>query len=121
MFVREDSGWEPDKLLDDQALIVKTEVGLVIILGCAHRGIINTLYHARQLTGVEKIHTVIGGSHLMGVSEERLWQTIDALRGLGIQRMGLCHCTDLPAASLLAQEFSEGFFFNKAGTVIEIS
>jgi len=120
LFVREDSDWQPDKLLDDQALVVKTKAGLVVILGCAHRGMINTLYHARQLTGVEKIHTVIGGSHLIGVSEERLWQTIDALKGLGIQRMGLCHCTDLPTASLLAQEFNEGFFFNKAGSVIEI-
>jgi len=118
LFVREDSGWQPDKLLDDQALVIKTDAGLVVILGCAHRGMINTLYHARQLTGVDKIHAVIGGSHLISASEERLWQTIDALRRLDIQRMGLCHCTDLPAASLLAQEFSEGFFFNKAGSVI---
>ena len=120
LFVREESGWQPDKLLDDQALVVKTEAGLVVILGCAHRGMVNTLYHARQLTEVDKIHAVIGGSHLMNASEERLWQTIDALRGLGIQRMGLCHCTDLPAASLMAQEFEEIFFFNMAGTVIEI-
>jgi len=120
LFVKEESGWQPDKLFDDQALVIKTEVGLVIILGCAHRGVINTLYHARQLTGVDKIHTVIGGSHLMGVSEERLWQTIGALRELGIQKMGLCHCTDLPADSLLAQEFGERFFFNKAGTVTTI-
>jgi 7,8-dihydropterin-6-yl-methyl-4-(beta-D-ribofuranosyl)aminobenzene 5'-phosphate synthase len=56
----------------------------------------------------------------MGVSEERLLQTINALRGLGIEKMGLCHCTDLFAASLLAQEFGERFFFNKAGTVITI-
>jgi 7,8-dihydropterin-6-yl-methyl-4-(beta-D-ribofuranosyl)aminobenzene 5'-phosphate synthase len=120
LFVREDSGWQLDSLLDDQALVVKTNAGLVVILGCAHRGIINTLYHAQQLTSTEKIYAVIGGSHLMGVSEERLWQTINALRGLGIQRMGLCHCTDLPAASLLSQEFGKSFFFNKAGTVIEI-
>jgi 7,8-dihydropterin-6-yl-methyl-4-(beta-D-ribofuranosyl)aminobenzene 5'-phosphate synthase len=121
LFVKADSEWQPDKLLDDQALIIKTEGGLVVILGCAHRGIINTLIHARQLTGVEKIRAVIGGSHLMGVSEERLWQTIDALKGFGIQRMGLCHCTDLPAASLLAHEFPETFFFNTAGTSITLS
>jgi len=120
LFVKEESRWQPDSLLDDQALVIKTDTGLVVISGCAHRGIINTLYHARQLTGMEKIHIVVGGSHLMGASEERLWQTIDALRGLGIQKMGLCHCTDLPAASLLAQEFGEGFFFNKAGTVITV-
>ena len=91
-----------------------------MILGCAHRGIINTLYHARKLTGLDAIYAVIGGSHLVGASEEQLWQTIDALRSFGIQRMGLCHCTDLPAASLLAQEFGESYFFNKAGTSIEI-
>jgi len=120
LLVKEDSGLQPDKLLDDQALVIKTDNGLVVILGCAHRGVINTLYHAQKLTGTEKIYAVIGGSHLMGVSEERLWQTIEIFRGLGIRRMGLCHCTDLPAASLLAQEFRGSFFFNKAGTVIEI-
>ena len=120
LFVQEDSGWQLDNLLDDQALVIKTEAGLVVISGCAHRGIINTIYHAQKLAGVEKIHTVIGGSHLMGISEERLWQTIGVLREFDIQKMGLCHCTDLPAASLLAQEFGEKFFFNKAGTVITI-
>jgi 7,8-dihydropterin-6-yl-methyl-4-(beta-D-ribofuranosyl)aminobenzene 5'-phosphate synthase len=118
LFVREGAAWQPDKLLDDQALVMKTEAGLVVILGCAHRGIINTLYHARQLTGVDNIYTVIGGSHLTDASEERIWQTVDALRGFNIQRIGLCHCTGLPTASLLAREFSDSFFFNKAGSVI---
>lgn len=72
LFVREESGWQPDEIMDDQALVIKTEAGLVVISGCAHRGIINTLYHAEKVTGIEKIHTVVGGSHLMGVSEERL-------------------------------------------------
>jgi 7,8-dihydropterin-6-yl-methyl-4-(beta-D-ribofuranosyl)aminobenzene 5'-phosphate synthase len=106
--------------MDDQALTIKTKNGLVVVLGCAHRGMINTLYHARQLTGEDKIYAVMGGSHLIGASEERLWQTIAALHELGVQRLGLCHCTDLKAISLLAQEFGEAFFFNRAGTVIEI-
>jgi len=84
----------------DQALIVNTALGPVVILGCAHRGIINTLYVARQLTGREAISAVIGGSHLLNISEERLWQTIGALRDLGVKRLGLCHCTDLPVASI---------------------
>jgi 7,8-dihydropterin-6-yl-methyl-4-(beta-D-ribofuranosyl)aminobenzene 5'-phosphate synthase len=120
LFVKDDRGWQPDKIMDDQALIVNTGSGLVVILGCAHRGIINTLYHAQQLTGKEMICAVVGGSHLINTSEERLRQTIAALRELNVQRLGLCHCTDLPAASVLAQEFSESFFFNKAGTVITI-
>ncbi|MBN1368388.1 MAG: MBL fold metallo-hydrolase [Dehalococcoidales bacterium] len=121
LFIRENGCWKPDEILDDQAIVVRTEVGLVVILGCAHRGMINTIYHAQKLMGVEKIYAVVGGSHLMGVSEERLWQTIDTIRKLDIQKIGLCHCTDLPAISLLAQEFSERFFFNKAGTIFELT
>ena len=116
LYIKDNTGFQPDKVLDDQALIIKTESGLVVILGCAHRGMINTLYHARKITAVEKIRAVFGGSHLMTATEERLWLTINALKELEVKRLGLCHCTDLPAASLLAQEFPEIFFFNKAGT-----
>jgi 7,8-dihydropterin-6-yl-methyl-4-(beta-D-ribofuranosyl)aminobenzene 5'-phosphate synthase len=120
LFVKEGSGFQPDEVMDDQALIAKTDAGLIVILGCAHRGMINTLNHAKRLTGEEKIYAAIGGSHLISASEERLWLTVAALRDLGVQRLGLCHCTDMKAASLLAQEFGEAFFFNKAGTVVEM-
>ena len=119
LFVKEGSAWKPDQVMDDQALIVKTKQGLTVILGCAHRGMINTLYHAKHIAGDEKIYAVIGGSHLISASEERLWQTIAALKELGVQKLGLCHCTDLPAASVLAQEFGDKFFFNKAGNIIQ--
>jgi len=120
IYVKEDGGWQPDMVLDDQALMINTELGLVVVLGCAHRGLINTLYQARQLTGVEKVHTVLGGAHLVGESEERVWLTIAALKELDVQRLGLCHCTGLPATSLIAQEFGERFFFNVTGTVIDL-
>jgi 7,8-dihydropterin-6-yl-methyl-4-(beta-D-ribofuranosyl)aminobenzene 5'-phosphate synthase len=120
LFVKDNSNWQPDGVMDDQALIVKTGQGLVIILGCAHRGMINTIYHAQHITGISEIYAVIGGSHLAGVPEERLWQSIAALRELNVQMLGLCHCTDLPVASVLAQEFGSIFFFNKAGTIIDI-
>jgi 7,8-dihydropterin-6-yl-methyl-4-(beta-D-ribofuranosyl)aminobenzene 5'-phosphate synthase len=119
LFVKEGSEWKPDKVMDDQALIVKSAAGLIVILGCAHRGMINTLYHARQLTGEDRVYAVIGGSHLMSASEERLWQTIAALRELDVQKLALCHCTNLPAITLFAREFGDIFIFNKAGTIIE--
>jgi len=114
------SGLQPDKLLDDQALIIKTEAGLVVILGCAHRGIINTIYHAQQLTGVKKVHTVLGGCHLINAPKERVRLTINALKELGVERLGVSHCTGLPAASTMAQEFGERFFFNVAGTITKL-
>jgi len=121
LFVKEDMDFKPDKLLDDQALIINTEQGLVIILGCAHRGIINTLYHAQQLTGVKQIHTVLGGCHLIGATGERIRLTIAALRELEVQRVGISHCTGLPAAAIMAHEFSDSFFFNNAGTQIDLA
>lgn len=120
LMVKENDLLKPDALMDDRALIMKTAQGLVIILGCAHRGMINTIYHAQEITGVKDIYAVLGGSHLIGASEERLWQTIAAIKELNIQKLGLCHCTDLPVISVLAQEFGEKFLFVKSGTVIEL-
>jgi 7,8-dihydropterin-6-yl-methyl-4-(beta-D-ribofuranosyl)aminobenzene 5'-phosphate synthase len=119
LLVKEGNRFQPDKLLDDQALIINTKRGLVVILGCAHRGIINTLYHAQKLTGVKKIYMVVGGCHLIAATEERIWLTIAALKELGVQRIGVSHCTGLPAAAIMAQEFGESFFFNNAGTRIK--
>ncbi|GAG58558.1 unnamed protein product [marine sediment metagenome] len=118
--VKEGNRFKPDKLRDDQALIITTAPGLVVILGCAHRGIINTLYHAQQITGVKVIYAVLGGCHLMDATEERIWLTIAALKELGVQRLGVCHCTGLPASAIMAQEFGDRFFFNNAGTSISL-
>lgn len=110
----------PDQLLDDRAVFIKTPKGLVIILGCAHRGIINTIYHARELTGEKRVEMVIGGCHLMHSKEERVWQTINALKELEVHKIGVSHCTGLPAAVMMAGAFGENFFFNSAGTRIEL-
>ena len=120
LLVKDANGFKQDELLDDQALIIETGEGLVVILGCAHRGIINTLYHARQLTGVEEVYAVLGGCHLMDASRERVRLTIAALKEVGVQRLGVSHCTGLSAACVMAREFGDGFFFNNAGTVINL-
>jgi 7,8-dihydropterin-6-yl-methyl-4-(beta-D-ribofuranosyl)aminobenzene 5'-phosphate synthase len=119
--VKDSADFKPDDLLDDQALIINTRSGLVVVLGCAHRGMINTLYHAQQLTGVKEINLVIGGCHLIGASEERIWQTITALKELGVGRIGVSHCTGLRAAAIMATELGEDFLFNNTGNRIEVS
>lgn len=116
LFVKENNQFKPDQLLDDQALIINTEAGLVVILGCGHRGIINTLYHARQLTGIEKIYMVLGGCHLITASEERIWLTIAALKELDVQRIGVSHCTGASAITAMSLEFGDQFFHNNTGT-----
>jgi len=120
LFVKESGELRPDPLKDDLALIIKTEMGLIVVLGCGHRGMINTLHHARKITGVEQIHMVVGGTHLIHASREQIDLTIAELKRLGVQRIGVSHCTGLPAAAILFQEFGDNFFFNNTGKVITI-
>ena len=114
-------GWEPDPVLDDQALIIKTPQGLVVVLGCAHRGMINTLYHAREITGIQKIHMVLGGCHLKDATDEQIWQTISALNEMGVQKLAVSHCTGMRATLMLAQTYGEDFIFNNTGNIIEVN
>ena len=116
LYVKERGELEPDPLWDDQAIFLKSENGLIIILGCAHRGIINTIRHAQKLTGIEPVHAVIGGTHLVSASPQRLDLTIAELTNCGVQKLGVSHCTGLPASARLAQTFGKAFFFNNAGT-----
>lgn len=120
LVVKENGAFKPDELLDDQALIINTKAGLVVILGCAHRGIINTLYHAQDITGIKEIHAVIGGCHLVNSPEERIWLTVNDLKELGVKKLGVSHCTGMAASAIMAQEFGEKFFFNNAGTIVKL-
>ena len=112
--------YQHDSFLDDRALIVKTDKGLVIVLGCAHRCLINTLHHVREITGEKKIHMVIGGCHLYVASDEYIQHTIEALKEFNIDKIGVSHCTGLKAGAMMAAEFGDRFFFNTAGTVITV-
>lgn len=86
-------GRVPDEVPDDQALFFRGPEGIVVVLGCAHAGVVNTLDQICALTGVRTIHTVLGGTHLLSASSERLRQTEAALRRFGVQRLMFSHCT----------------------------
>jgi 7,8-dihydropterin-6-yl-methyl-4-(beta-D-ribofuranosyl)aminobenzene 5'-phosphate synthase len=106
----------PDPLADDLALTVRTGEGLAVITGCAHRGVVNTVRQVQRLTGGEYIHTIIGGTHLLLSSPERISRTAGELKELGLLRLGVSHCTGFNASAALAAEFGNVFFLNGAGT-----
>ena len=110
----------PDPLTDDQAVYFDTREGLVVLLGCAHAGVVNTLEHVDRLTGGRAIHAVIGGMHLLRAAEARLAATADAFRRRCVRRIGLSHCTGLPAACRLATEMGGRFFHNNAGSALRL-
>jgi 7,8-dihydropterin-6-yl-methyl-4-(beta-D-ribofuranosyl)aminobenzene 5'-phosphate synthase len=116
LYIKEDAELRPDTVPDDLALIIDAEFGLVVVLGCAHRGLVNTLRHAQELTGKELIYAAIGGTHLLYASQERLEKTAADLKAMGVQYLGLSHCTGFAASAYLAREFGNAFFLNNAGT-----
>jgi 7,8-dihydropterin-6-yl-methyl-4-(beta-D-ribofuranosyl)aminobenzene 5'-phosphate synthase len=109
-----------DPLLDDQALVLVLERGLFVLLGCAHSGMINTLEHARKVTGVDTIFGVAGGTHIGFGGEDKIPKTMEALRGLDIQILAPSHCTGFAAASALLAEFPDRFVLNNVGTEIAL-
>jgi len=113
-------GYVQDPILDDQSIIIKTDVGLFIILGCSHSGIINILNYAIEKTGEKRIHTVIGGTHLGLVNEEQREKSIAALREFDIKRIGVSHCTGSDVSMALAREYKDRFFVCNVGAVVEL-
>jgi 7,8-dihydropterin-6-yl-methyl-4-(beta-D-ribofuranosyl)aminobenzene 5'-phosphate synthase len=95
----------PDPVLDDQALFVRTAKGVVVILGCAHSGVANTLDYVAKLTGEPSIHAVIGGMHLIHATAPRVAAAAEALERYRVQVMAPCHCTGTQAAGELRSRF----------------
>ena len=116
MYVKENETLMRDDIPDDMSIAIKTDLGIVIILGCAHRGMINTIRHFQKITGDERVYCVVGGTHLISASRERLSQTIIDLKQTGIQKLGVSHCTGFYAAAVLAGEFPGIFFLNNSGS-----
>ncbi len=120
LMIKDKTGYIQDNMLDDQTLIIKTNKGLFIILGCSHSGIINIINYAIKITGQEHIDTIIGGTHLGPADKETREKSIQALKKFDIAKIGVSHCTGLETSMQLFQEFGERFFFCNVGTVVEV-
>ena len=94
-----------DPILDDQAVFFRIPEGVVVLLGCGHAGVVNTVQYVSQLTGESKIFAVMGGTHLLGASANRLQKTVEAFRRFGLRKIMLCHCTGADAFAELAKAF----------------
>ena len=114
-----DGAWHPDSLvLDDQALVADLRGrGLVVLTGCGHAGVVNTLLYVKTLTGRERLHAVVGGFHLSGPRFEPLiGPTCDAFAELAPDYLVPAHCTGWKATHALAARFPDAFLQNSVGT-----
>ncbi|MFA4826174.1 MAG: MBL fold metallo-hydrolase [Methanoregula sp.] len=110
--------WQADPIRDDQALVINVkDKGLVIISGCAHAGIINTVEYARKITGVDLVHAVLGGFHLTGPAFAPVIQpTIDAMKRINPDYVVPMHCTGWDAINRFMAAMPGKCILNTTGT-----
>jgi len=108
-----------DNLLDDQGLIIKTDTdNAVVVLGCTHSGVVNTLHQVNELIEDDNISMVIGGTHLLHADKCRIKRTIDSLLGFGVKKAAVSHCTGMRASAMFLDAFGCNFIENHVGTQI---
>lgn len=104
-FFLDERGERPDTIPDDQSLVILTPSGPVLLAGCAHAGIVNTMDHAADALRLRDFHAVIGGMHLVHANGTRLRRTLDALAARGVRTVAPGHCTGPAASAALAAAF----------------
>jgi 7,8-dihydropterin-6-yl-methyl-4-(beta-D-ribofuranosyl)aminobenzene 5'-phosphate synthase len=112
-----------DPIMDDQAIVMKLNgKGLVVISGCAHAGIINTLAFAQKTIGEQSIHAVLGGFHLSGPFFEKIHdETIQEMKKMDPDVIMPMHCTGLKAIQRFQKEFPSSFVLNSVGSKVMLS
>ena len=117
-FVRDGGKWVPDPYRDDLALVLDASQGLVLVCGCCHAGLLNTLAHVQRTFGRDPV-AVVGGTHLINADEAHLRRLVEVLQRLGPPALYLNHCTGQAAYVALAQALGDRVAPCPAGTVLE--
>jgi len=110
--------WVADPLRDDQGLVINLKgKGLVVLSGCSHTGIINIVKHAQKISGVERIHAVMGGFHLTGpLFEPIIDVTVEEMKKIGPEIIVPMHCTGWKAINRFVDRMPQQCTLNSVGT-----
>ena len=106
----------PDPIAEDANLLLETPSGPVLVLGCAHGGVLNILDHVKATFGISRLHAILGGTHLMFYAPEQIRAAIEAFEAFDVKVVGVSHCTGPQAAMTLAQHFGDRFQQAAAGS-----
>ena len=117
LLVMREESIEEDDFRGELAVVCNVKgKGLLVISGCAHAGIINTVRYAQKITGIDKVHAVIGGFHLVNADTEIIWQTIADMQDIAPDYIIPMHCTGFEALTAFRDAMPEQFILNTAGT-----
>lgn len=96
-------GLLPDSVPEDMSLVIRTDKGLVVVTGCGHAGVVNTVEYAREVAGPSPVYAVVGGLHLFAATDEALAWTADKLRAAGLVDLLGAHCTGIETVFRIRQ------------------
>ncbi len=106
-----------DPIAEDANLLLETDSGPVLVLGCAHGGVLNIMAHIEEKFGIKQLHAVLGGTHLMFYEPEQIQKVIETFEELDVMVVGVSHCTGHQAGMMLAHHFKDRFHQAAAGNI----
>ena len=117
MRYREGEKFLPDDIEEDQAILIHVQdKGLVVVSGCAHSGIVNTVKYAMEISGVDRVWAVLGGFHLARTPDDELDLTVEQIKAFKPTLIAPSHCTGFNAICRFAREMPEEFVYGVVGT-----
>lgn len=114
------AGLLADSVPDDQSLVLESDRGLVILLGCCHAGLVNTLEQVKRCMGRDDVHAVIGGMHLGFCGKEQVDGAMAALKRSGLRRLAASHCTGFAASARMFRDLAAQFQPAHVGYTLEV-
>ena len=119
-FFRDPTCHVADPLADDQSLFIESASGTILLTGCAHAGIVNTMDYVATLTGRDSFYTVAGGMHLLHASQDRIAYTQQAFERLGVEHLAPAHCTGSHVITKFNADYADTCMAFTAGTVLTL-
>jgi 7,8-dihydropterin-6-yl-methyl-4-(beta-D-ribofuranosyl)aminobenzene 5'-phosphate synthase len=122
LFIERGEKRENDLFPGEQSVVFNVKgKGLVVVSSCAHAGIVNTVKHAQKMAGIDKVHAVIGGLHLIGAPPAKIKATVAGIKAIGPDYVVPMHCSGWEAITSFEREMPNEFILNMAGTKYNIS
>lgn len=115
----QEKGFAPDPMEDDASLLMETDSGPVLILGCAHSGVLNILDHVKEKMGIGKLCAILGGTHLMFYGPEDIARVISKFEEFYVDMVAVSHCTGMQGVIELSKYFEDRFMVASAGSVLD--
>lgn len=117
LLIKRGDKFEQDNFIGEQGVVFNAKgKGLVVISGCAHVGIVNMVKQSQKITGIQKVHAVMGGFHLTGAKPEIIQRTIADIKAIGPDYIVPTHCTGYEAITAFQKEMPDQFILNTSGT-----